>query len=299
MADSIVYHGRFMAFAMADSIVYHGRFMTYTMADSIVYHGRFKAYTLADSIVYHGRFMAYTMADSIVYHGRFMAYAMADSIVYHGRFMAYTTADSIVYHGRFMAHTMADSIVYHGRFMAYAMADSWVGKSTRTESRVSSIDLFAFQSRCEAVGSAAEPVRASTSGSETAAMRESQLCLTSRVKAQSHYDAGGAPSPGRTGNDRGCTRNNRDGTGNNRDGTVAPPRPIQTPAELQQRPGGAPVNAVKVPVKLRGALSGRCPLLPGLNRDTTGDNRGYADMLPAFTGAQPGHYRGFARASPG
>ncbi|KAH3830304.1 hypothetical protein DPMN_103544 [Dreissena polymorpha] len=26
-------------------------------------------------------------------------------------------------------------------------------------------------------------------------------------------------------------------TGNNRDGTVAPPGPIQTPAELRQRPG--------------------------------------------------------------
>ncbi|KAH3713706.1 hypothetical protein DPMN_073503 [Dreissena polymorpha] len=37
-------------------------------------------------------------------------------------------------------------------------------------------------------------------------------------------------SPGRTGNDR-------RGTGNNRDGTVAPPVPIQTPAELRQRPG--------------------------------------------------------------
>ncbi|KAH3784658.1 hypothetical protein DPMN_162621 [Dreissena polymorpha] len=100
-----------------------------------------------------------------------------------------------------------------------------------------------------------------------------------RVKAQSHYDAGGAPlrdtgstgmnrgsigddrdepgktgahrksikmfntsgmnreSPRRTGNDRRGTGNNRDGTGNNRDGTVAPPKPIQTPAELRQRPG--------------------------------------------------------------
>ncbi|KAH3815974.1 hypothetical protein DPMN_144513 [Dreissena polymorpha] len=37
-------------------------------------------------------------------------------------------------------------------------------------------------------------------------------------------------SPGRTGN-------NRCGTGNNRDGTVAPPGPIQSPAELRQRPG--------------------------------------------------------------
>ncbi|KAH3860359.1 hypothetical protein DPMN_023257 [Dreissena polymorpha] len=48
-------------------------------------------------------------------------------------------------------------------------------------------------------------------------------------------------SPGRTGNDR-C------GTGNNWDGTVAPPGPIQTPVELRQRPGGAPVNAGRVPV---------------------------------------------------
>ncbi|KAH3815501.1 hypothetical protein DPMN_144025 [Dreissena polymorpha] len=44
-------------------------------------------------------------------------------------------------------------------------------------------------------------------------------------------------SPRRTGNDRRGTGNNRDGTGNNRDGTVAPPGPIQTPAELLQRPG--------------------------------------------------------------
>ncbi|KAH3856550.1 hypothetical protein DPMN_099140 [Dreissena polymorpha] len=44
-------------------------------------------------------------------------------------------------------------------------------------------------------------------------------------------------SPGRIGNDRRGTGNNRDGTGNNRDGTVAPPGPIQTPAELRQRPG--------------------------------------------------------------
>ncbi|KAH3858574.1 hypothetical protein DPMN_101202 [Dreissena polymorpha] len=54
--------------------------------------------------------------------------------------------------------------------------------------------------------------------------------------------------PGRTGNDRRGTGNNRYGTGNNRDGTVAPPGPIQTPVELRQRPGGASVNAVRVPV---------------------------------------------------
>ncbi|KAH3728088.1 hypothetical protein DPMN_054035 [Dreissena polymorpha] len=62
-------------------------------------------------------------------------------------------------------------------------------------------------------------------------------------------------STGRTGNDRRGTGYNRDGTENNRDGTVAPPGPTQTPAELRQRPGcsrwclgGAPVNAVRVPV---------------------------------------------------
>ncbi|KAH3833896.1 hypothetical protein DPMN_107212 [Dreissena polymorpha] len=49
-------------------------------------------------------------------------------------------------------------------------------------------------------------------------------------------------SPRRTGNDR-------RGTGNNRDGTVAPPVPIQTQAELRQRPTGASVNAVKSPGK--------------------------------------------------
>ncbi|KAH3779399.1 hypothetical protein DPMN_157201 [Dreissena polymorpha] len=102
------------------------------------------------------------------------------------------------------------------------------------------------------------------------------------VKAQSHYDAGGAPvrdpgttvmnqgstgmnrssiwddrdepgktgappgkyymyytpdEPGVTGKDRRGTGNNRDGTGNNWDGTVASPGPLQTPAELRQRPG--------------------------------------------------------------
>ncbi|KAH3715508.1 hypothetical protein DPMN_058219 [Dreissena polymorpha] len=62
-------------------------------------------------------------------------------------------------------------------------------------------------------------------------------------------------SPGRTGNDRHGSGNNRDGTGNNRNGTVASSGPIQTPAELRQRPGcrrwcpsGAPVNAGRVPV---------------------------------------------------
>ncbi|KAH3712372.1 hypothetical protein DPMN_072072 [Dreissena polymorpha] len=114
------------------------------------------------------------------------------------------------------------------------------------------------------------------------------------VKAQSHYDAGGAPvrdqastgmnrgptgmnrcstgmnrgrpglhresitmfntsgmnreSPGRTGNDLRGTWNNRDCTGSNRDGTLAPPGPKHTPAELRQRPGGAPVNAGRVPL---------------------------------------------------
>ncbi|KAH3768297.1 hypothetical protein DPMN_169509 [Dreissena polymorpha] len=55
-------------------------------------------------------------------------------------------------------------------------------------------------------------------------------------------------SPVRSGNDRRGTDNYRDGTRNNRDGTVAPPGPIQTPAELRQRPVGAPVNAIRVPV---------------------------------------------------
>ncbi|KAH3893660.1 hypothetical protein DPMN_017810 [Dreissena polymorpha] len=55
-------------------------------------------------------------------------------------------------------------------------------------------------------------------------------------------------SPGRTGNDGRGTGNNQDGTGNNPDGTIAPPGPIQTPAELRQCPGGAPVNAGRVPV---------------------------------------------------
>ncbi|KAH3750611.1 hypothetical protein DPMN_185138 [Dreissena polymorpha] len=44
-------------------------------------------------------------------------------------------------------------------------------------------------------------------------------------------------SPRRTGNDRRGNGNNQDSTGNNRDGNVAPPGPIQTPAELRQRHG--------------------------------------------------------------
>ncbi|KAH3882480.1 hypothetical protein DPMN_006420 [Dreissena polymorpha] len=62
-------------------------------------------------------------------------------------------------------------------------------------------------------------------------------------------------SPVRTGNDRRGTGINLDCTGNNRGGTVVPPGPIQTPAELRQRPGcrrfcpgGAPMNAGRVPV---------------------------------------------------
>ncbi|KAH3734356.1 hypothetical protein DPMN_040795 [Dreissena polymorpha] len=120
----------------------------------------------------------------------------------------------------------------------------------------------------------------------------------------------------------------RDGTGNNWDGTVAPPGPIQTPAELRQRPGGAPLRYISKPALCRdatgihrgsaralpattgvkpglpavlrytGALPGRCRFSPGLNRGTTGDNRGSAGFhwgssgtLPATTGALPGLHR--------
>ncbi|KAH3735720.1 hypothetical protein DPMN_042255 [Dreissena polymorpha] len=68
-------------------------------------------------------------------------------------------------------------------------------------------------------------------------------------------------SPGRTGNDRGGTGNNRDCTGNNRDGTLAPPGPKHTPAELQQRRGGAPVNADRS--RLFPVPSRSLPVLPG------------------------------------
>ncbi|KAH3702319.1 hypothetical protein DPMN_077333 [Dreissena polymorpha] len=123
-------------------------------------------------------------------------------------------------------------------------------------------------------------------------------------------------SPGRTGNDR-------RGTGNNRN--------IQTPAELRQRPGcrlwwpgGAPVNAGRVPVKLRYiGKPAHCQDATGIHRGsawelraTTVLNRGVdvalpgcdsgiaplsgggvtvyrdsAGTLPAFTGARLGHYR--------
>ncbi|KAH3892952.1 hypothetical protein DPMN_017088 [Dreissena polymorpha] len=55
-------------------------------------------------------------------------------------------------------------------------------------------------------------------------------------------------SLGWTGNDRRGTGNNRDCTGNNRDGSLAPPGHKHTPAELRQRPVGAPVNADRVPL---------------------------------------------------
>ncbi|KAH3693172.1 hypothetical protein DPMN_192574 [Dreissena polymorpha] len=139
----------------------------------------------------------------------------------------------------------------------------------------------------------------------------------------SHYDAGGAPlrdpgsigmnrgstgmnrgsigddrdEPGKTGappgkleNSPGRTGNDRRGTGNNRDSTVAPPGPIQTPAELRQRPG-------------------ECRYLrkQALCRHATGIHRGSAVALPATTGVKPGllnrgttgDNRGYAGASPG
>ncbi|KAH3897789.1 hypothetical protein DPMN_021984 [Dreissena polymorpha] len=53
-----------------------------------------------------------------------------------------------------------------------------------------------------------------------------------------------------------------------------------------------------MPAVLRytGALPGRCRLSPGLKRGTTGNNRGYAETLPPFTGALPATtelWRGF------
>ncbi|KAH3874799.1 hypothetical protein DPMN_038052 [Dreissena polymorpha] len=71
-------------------------------------------------------------------------------------------------------------------------------------------------------------VRARKSSTKSSTSAAYTICTPFfiRVKAQSHYD----------------------GTGNKRDGTVAPPGPIQTPAELRQRSGGALVNAGKVPV---------------------------------------------------
>ncbi|KAH3774341.1 hypothetical protein DPMN_175721 [Dreissena polymorpha] len=56
---------------------------------------------------------------------------------------------------------------------------------------------------------------------------------------------------------------------------------IQTLAELRQRPGGALVNAGRVPVKLRYISK------PALCRDATGIHRGSAGALPATTGALP------------
>ncbi|KAH3807510.1 hypothetical protein DPMN_135854 [Dreissena polymorpha] len=89
-------------------------------------------------------------------------------------------------------------------------------------------------------------------------------------------------SPGRTGNDRRGTGNNRDGTWNKRDGTVAPSGPIQTPAEIRQIYGNAPVNAVRVPVLLRYIRK------QALCRNATGIHRGSAGAFPATTGVKQG-----------
>ncbi|KAH3695263.1 hypothetical protein DPMN_082720 [Dreissena polymorpha] len=78
-------------------------------------------------------------------------------------------------------------------------------------------------------------------------------------------------SPGRTGNDRRGTGNNRDGDGNNWDGTVAPPGPIQTPAELRQRLGECRYSpGIATVYKKTGALPGRHRHFPGLRRGITG-----------------------------
>ncbi|KAH3801378.1 hypothetical protein DPMN_155027 [Dreissena polymorpha] len=115
----------------------------------------------------------------------------------------------------------------------------------------------------------------------TKAQHEAHSKFTScynAVKAQSHYDAGGAPVrdqastgmnrcsnrmnrerqglhlesikmfntsemnrqlPGRTSNDRRSTGNNRDGTGNNRNGNLAPPGP-NTPRRAPATPRWSP-----------------------------------------------------------
>ncbi|KAH3834494.1 hypothetical protein DPMN_107822 [Dreissena polymorpha] len=81
-------------------------------------------------------------------------------------------------------------------------------------------------------------------------------------------------SPGRTGNDRRCT-------GNNWDGTVAPPGPIQTPAELRQRPGECRSSpGVATVYKKLGALPKRHRHSTELRRGITGDDRGKTGALP-------------------
>ncbi|KAH3791525.1 hypothetical protein DPMN_145013 [Dreissena polymorpha] len=68
---------------------------------------------------------------------------------------------------------------------------------------------------------------------------------------------------------------------NNRDGTVAPPGPIQTPAELRQRPGECRCSPGKATVyKKTGALPERHRHPPGLRRGITGDDRSKTGALP-------------------
>ncbi|KAH3841914.1 hypothetical protein DPMN_115399 [Dreissena polymorpha] len=99
-------------------------------------------------------------------------------------------------------------------------------------------------------------------------------------------------SPRRTGSDRRGTGNNRDGTGNNRDGTVAPPGPIQTPAELRQQLRLSPVLprwspseyrqclGISMVHQLTGALPGRNRHSPGLRLGITGNDRALTGALP-------------------
>ncbi|KAH3817354.1 hypothetical protein DPMN_118887 [Dreissena polymorpha] len=129
------------------------------------------------------------------------------------------------------------------------------------------------------------------------------LFVRSGVKAQSHYDAGGAPlrDPRSTGINRGSNGDDRDEQGK----TGAPPgitgkdrqRPVRhrkLPGRHQeqlgryrsfiglwQRPGGAPVNAVRVHLKLRYISK------PALCRDATDIHRGSAEALSVTTGAKP------------
>ncbi|KAH3847892.1 hypothetical protein DPMN_090227 [Dreissena polymorpha] len=93
-----------------------------------------------------------------------------------------------------------------------------------------------------------------------------------------------------TGKDRHAIGNNRDSNENNRDGIIAPPGPIQTPAELWQCPG----ECRQSPVALQGSDAGIALMSAGgvtVYQDAAGLHRGSIGAVPATTGALLGLHR--------
>ncbi|KAH3768889.1 hypothetical protein DPMN_170106 [Dreissena polymorpha] len=131
---------------------------------------------------------------------------------------------------------------------------------------------------------------------------EVKSCFLFHVKAQSHYDAGGAPvlfrgstgdnrdEPGTTGNNRGSTGKSPGRTGNDRRGmattrtapgtTGMAPLLHRGPYRPRQSYGNAPIVAGVAPLRYIGK--------PALCRYATSIHRGSAWALPATTGVKLG-----------